>query len=298
MKRKIALFTAMIMLISSLVSACAPKVKLDQEPPKSLKVLAIGGSFSMDAMEFLYGIATDGGVEEVVLGNLFLGGGSLEQHVENARGDLPNYTYYKNSTGDWESTENYTIADAIADEDWDYISLQQTSALSGLKEPYEKDLANLIACVREVNTEAELIWHMTWSYAADCEEEAFADYNNDQMTMYEMIVERIDDCISKEEELKMVIPCGTAIQNARTSYLGDTLNRDGFHLTRQVGRYIAGMAWFAALTKAPVGNITYNPFPGLITDEVIAVAKEAATNAVQNPYEVTESVYTEGEDKK
>ncbi len=28
----------------------------------------------------------------------------------------------------------------------------------------------------------------------------------------------------------MIIPTGTAIQNARTSFVGDHMNRDGYHL--------------------------------------------------------------------
>ena len=50
---------------------------------RSLKILAIGNSFSVDAMEHLYGIAKDGGVENVLLGNLYIGGCSLATHAKN-----------------------------------------------------------------------------------------------------------------------------------------------------------------------------------------------------------------------
>ena len=44
------------------------------EVPKTLRVLAIGNSFSVDAMEYLYQIAKDAGVEQVILGNLRVSG--------------------------------------------------------------------------------------------------------------------------------------------------------------------------------------------------------------------------------
>ena len=37
---------------------------------KSLKILAVGNSFSVDGMEYLYQIAKNAGVEEIILGNL------------------------------------------------------------------------------------------------------------------------------------------------------------------------------------------------------------------------------------
>jgi hypothetical protein len=75
------------------------------------------------------------------------------------------------------------------------------------------------------------------------------------------------------------------VQNARTSILGDTLNRDGTHLTYDVGRYIAAMSMFCSLTGYTVDDITYVP-DGL--DEArISIAKDSVRNALANKYEVT-----------
>ena len=41
------------------------------EVPKSLKILAIGNSFSVDSMEYLWRLLRDCGVEKVILGNLY-----------------------------------------------------------------------------------------------------------------------------------------------------------------------------------------------------------------------------------
>ena len=45
-----------------------------------LRILAIGNSFSTDSMQYLYQIAKNAGVEEIVLGNLYYGGCSLDEH--------------------------------------------------------------------------------------------------------------------------------------------------------------------------------------------------------------------------
>ena len=69
-----------------------------KEFPKSLKILAIGNSFSTDSMQYLYEIMKAGGVEEIVLGNLYYAGCSLDQHYQFGRTDSTSYTYYKKHT--------------------------------------------------------------------------------------------------------------------------------------------------------------------------------------------------------
>ena len=100
------------------------------------------------------------------------------------------------------------------------------------------------------------------------------------------------------EEIKILVPSGTAIQNARTSYLGDTLNRDGTHLDYGVGRYIAALTFMAALTGADISEIEWAPTNiGEDVRDVDAAARvvaiESVINALKNPYEVTQSQYTQ-----
>lgn len=262
--------------------------------PKSLKILAIGNSFSTDSMQYLYQIAKSAGVEEIVLGNLYYAGCSLDQHLSFAIADTASYTYYKNTAGNWGSTSKYKIKDAILDEDWDYISLQQSSKTSGLESSYGKTLTTLVDYVRKHNTKATLIWNMTWAYQQDSTHASFPNYDKDQTKMYNMIVNCVKKCIEPEKRFSLVIPCGTSIQNARTSFMGDTLTRDGYHLNYNIGRYIAGLTWFAAITGASVDKVTYNPSTAEISEDMMKVAKEAVANAMAKPYEVTESKIKEG----
>ena len=134
---------------------------------------------------------------------------------------------------------------------------------------------------------------MTWAYQQDSTHSSFPNYNNDQMTMYNMIISTVKECIDPNK-FDIIIPCATSIQNARTSFMGDTLTRDGYHLDLTIGRYIAGLTWFASITNSSIDNIVYNPSVGTINADMMEAAKEAVVNAIKTPYAVTNSTYTTG----
>jgi hypothetical protein len=70
--------------------------------------------------------------------------------------------------------------------------------------------------------------------------------------------------------------------------LGDTLTRDGFHLSIPLGRYIAALTWGRVLTGESVENIAYAPVE--VDEKLKAIAIESVENAVKNPFEITPSV--------
>lgn len=68
---------------------------------------------------------------------------------------------------------------------------------------------------------------MTWAYAENSTHSDFPRYDRDQMTMYNRIVAATNAKIDTNDRIFGVIPAGTAVQNARTSYIGDNLTADG-----------------------------------------------------------------------
>lgn len=250
----------------------------------SVKILAIGNSFSDDCMEHVYGILKDLGVREIRLGNLYIGGCPLRLHLQNAKEDAPAYEYRTNHDGEWKTTPGYKMSDAIASEEWDFIFTQQFSGESGLAETYGP-LEELLAYVKGLaRGTPKFGWQMTWAYANGCEHDWFARYGNDQATMYEAIVCAVRERIARCEDIAAVIPSGTAIQNARTA-LGDTLDRDGFHLSLNVGRYVAGLCVVGALTGLSLEGISFAPEGVDVEKRKIALA--AATAAIQTPYKIS-----------
>ena len=218
----------------------------------------------------------------------------METHVKNLEGNLPAYRYTKNNTGSWKSETEKTMLYGIVDEDWDVITLQQQSANSGIASSFEPNLTKLIDYVQQnkTNPSCEIYWHMTWAY-----QEGYAGlsaFGNDQMTMYERISQNVQEIVLPKEDIESIIPVGTAVQNARTSHLGDTLNRDGIHLTLDLGRYLAGLVWVKKLTNRSIDNIDYVPanYAASFGGDVLPLLKEAANNAVREPFAVTNSSFT------
>lgn len=263
------------------------KEKQDWDADGVLKILCIGNSFSVDSMEYVYQVAKAAGVKEVVLGNLYIGGCSLATHLSNAKGDKGAYTYYTNTSGTWKSTGGYKISTAVKSDDWDFITIQQVSGNSGVADTYN-DLAAILDIVEPLNPSARLAWHMTWAYHTNSSHADYSKYDKNQMTMYNAIINAVQTKVLTENRIEIVIPAGTAIQNARTSYYGDNFTRDGYHLN-DFGRYIGSLTFVKALTGLSIDSITYKL--DSMTNYNLKLAIDAVNKAVATPYAVTKSAY-------
>lgn len=249
-----------------------------------LKILAIGNSFSVDALKYAYQIAKSLGHESVTIGNLYIGGCSLNQHLHNTKNDLPAYDYFLNTTGKFKRLRNYKISTAIASDNWDIITLQQCSNYSGIESTY-CDVAPLIEQIHPLLKSAKLAWHATWSYQKNSSHPAFYYYNKNQGKMYEAITTCVKNKILSNKEFTTLIPNCTAIQNARNTSLGDTLTRDGYHLSLDVGRYVAGLCFIGSITGMNISNIQYTPKG--VNKKVKQICIESAKCAIANPLSVT-----------
>lgn len=259
---------------------------------KQVKLLTIGNSFSDDAVEhYLAGLVEAAG-DTIIIGNMYIGGCSLQKHYNNSRNNSANYSYRKIVNGKKRVTPRFRLSDALVDEEWDYISLQQVSSLSGRYESFFPDIDHLIAYARELalNKEVEFILHATWAYAQDSSHKGFANYDNDQQVMYRAIADATRR-VAEKSGIGIIIPAGTAIQNGRTTSLGDSFCRDGYHLELTYGRYTASCTWYEKLFEKPVVGNDY--IPATINPFQARVAQLAAHHAVANPYEVTPIVLQE-----
>jgi hypothetical protein len=251
-----------------------------------VKILAIGNSFSQDAAEsYVDDLAKADGVQ-LIIANMYIGGCSLERHWLNAEKDSAAYSYRKIVNGDTTVVAKQKLKTAILDENWDYITFQQASPFSGLKDSYFPYLPNLLTYTKNLatNPKVQFAFHQTWAYASDSKHKGFANYNNDQMQMYQAIVSSVKEA-AKKTGIKLVIPAGTAIQNGRTSFVGDKFTRDGYHLSLGLGRFTAACTWYEFFLKRPVMK---NPYvPTGVSPKEAQIAKEAAHLAVKKPFKVT-----------
>lgn len=254
---------------------------------RTIKILAIGNSFSEDAIEqYLHELADADGIETII-GNLFIGGCSLERHMQCVNGNLPDYRYRKIGVdGVTKETPKCDIARAIADEEWDYVSVQQASHFSGDYTTYQPYLSQLVAYVKaHTKKDVKIVFHQTWAYAQNSDHGGFKRYGNSQKQMYDAINGALKQVI-KDIHPDVIVPSGTAIQNARTSSIGDNMNRDGYHLNLLYGRYTAACTWFQAIFKRSVVGNSYAPEG--VTAEQKTIAQKAASAAVKHKFKVTQ----------
>ena len=203
---------------------------------KKISVLMIGNSFSVDAARYTHELSLGSDVE-IELGVLYVGGCSLEQHIGFIKDGSSPYEWFVNG----ESTSRYiALKDALLMKKWDYITLQQVSVFSGLKDTFYPYIKELIEYVRRYQKESAFVLHKTWPYQTGFENTNFAHYNYDRKTMYKCICETYD-YVSKDLGIDIIIRSGDAIEAAIEKY-GENFHKDGFHLN-DVGRYIAALTF-------------------------------------------------------
>lgn len=269
-------------------------IEVEVVPSDSFNILMIGNSFTDDTVQWVNEICADLGIN-VKIANLFIGSSTLQQHCDNLTNDNAYYDFrtYNEQTKRWQAQAQTTIKTAMNSYDWDFVSLQQSSGTSGLANSYDC-LPTIIDEVKKLKEDVRFVWNFTWAYQQDTtREEFFTNYNSDQKTMYSAIVNCLKEKVVVNEVIELIVPNGTAIQNARTSFIGDNLTRDGYHLSFDLGRYIAGLSLVATMTAQDISKVAYAPEG--VTPAQQKVAIESVINALASPYSVTESQYkTEG----
>lgn len=271
------------------------KVKIVEPEIPTIKILAIGNSFSNDSLNMVYDIAKSAGID-VVAANLNFNGCSLQTHWINASSNRPYYTYQKWTSAGMIEKPKQTMKTALQDEDWDYIILQQYSGYSGIYSTFKPYLSYLASYVKELTPNANLALNMTWAYASDSSHADFINYKKNQDIMYKSIVKSYQQA-AEDSKIDLIIPCGTSIQNARTNpylkVIGDELTRDGFHLDENMGRYIAGLTVFETLivNEEKINIDLYDDVTFIPVEEqdkkLAEYAKKSVMDAVKNPFKST-----------
>ncbi len=270
----------------------------------ALKILFIGNSFSVDTAEYIYPIAKNLGVEKIKIGNLYIGGCSIDTHLNNVKNNSPAYKYYVNETGSWYSYDSFTVKEALESENWDFISYQQASGVSGIASSYV-GLSELVSLTEPLCPRAKLVFNMTWAYDTKSSSGAFVNYDSNQKTMYSAIAQTVKEVIHNNESFYAISYTGTAIQNARASVIGDNVTRDGLHLSN-FGRYVAAVTFLHTAVKLDVDGLSYvpNDYPsnvynkeasGTVTlseigitvskTDAIEIAKNAVKDAAKEPFD-------------
>lgn len=252
---------------------------IDVEQKKEYSILAVGNSFTEDSFYYLHDLAKADGIQLHVV-NLYIGGCSLKQHLENLENQSQNYLYEVNG----ESTNTYVSANQVLTErKWDFILTQQASHDSGIRETYYPYLEKVLAFFKDACPTAECLIQETWAYEIDSDHSEFGRYHHSQKEMYE----RLRECYREAADKLQVrlIPSGDVIQavRGRSPFCYErgelSLCRDGFHMDMIYGRYLLAAVIYSFLfEKSPALN-SFCPLGAV--EENICVIKECVTDVLQ-----------------
>lgn len=256
---------------------------------KTPKILAIGNSYSQNATSQLHQIAEADGVQLDVT-NMYIGGCTLATHWNNISGDIGAYEICRN--GEWLTNAYGTeakISELLAEEEWDYITVQQASQNTVDYNTFEPYLANIAEYLMENEPSAEIIFHQTWEYGTEHGKTVFDDEN---FRGEEMCAKSLENARKASAVIntvtgspKRIIPSGMAVRGVLESNPDYVIWSDGTHLST-AGCYMAGLVWYKTLLGGDILNNKY-VFSGISASET-AMFKNCANNAVNNYSVVTD----------
>lgn len=251
----------------------------DERTYKTIKVLAIGNSFSEDATTYLRNMALADGVD-LRVGNHWIGGCALERHYRNITNGKAHYTMVYYTPEVVYTADPTTLDDGLLASDWDFVTIQQVSNFSGRYETFEPYATELVSHIKKHLPKAEILLHMTWAYP-ESEEGMLAlkdrGYTS-QLEMYENIKKAYAQ-FAKDQGNARVLPTGEAIQRARATKMGDDFSRDNIHCNKK-GRLVAGWVWYQTFTGISPFESKFDAKTVCdLTDEEIELMKKAAYDA-------------------
>ena len=301
----------LVVLMAGLRPGQSPAAPADKPP---LRVLSIGNSFSASLCRYLPAMAAASG-EKLEFCNLFIGGCALNRHAGNAAkaGADPAFapydvTWFRADDPAHPAKFRSNIPQMLATQKWDVVTLQQASHESWKPESFHPWADSLVATVRSLAPDAEIVWHETWSYnAADARIGGkFPAWPFDQAGMYAR-VETNALALAREFGLR-VVPVGLAVQKRRAALAarggvfdpvalspGDPIDlkgepvgalgwKDGkisgdtIHLNRS-GEYLQAATWLGFLFGRDVRKLSFAPADAG-DDETRAALRAAAQDAL------------------
>ena len=221
----------------------------------TLRVLCIGNSFSLDGSTLLPQLLVDAGVStrKFQIYAAVYAGASLE-YWDNMRATDAPLPYVYNMGGSLFRLENrqWTLRTLLQNRPWDVVVIQQASSQSNKHNSYQPYISRLNEYIHQecLNKLVRVAWQLTWSYPQTATSGPIDEEGWREIAM-------IANQKCHDVGISTIIPSGTAIQNARTTTLGqdsNALTRDGLHLTLGVGRYIAAMSWYESICRPIFGK--------------------------------------------
>ena len=291
----------------------------NDKPKKSIKILAIGNSYSCNTTEFVSRIA--GSLDlDVTAACLYYQGCMLDRHINHYETyeKLGHSAYYADSNKNKyeafyvngvSSMDNRSIQEAVAYTDWDYITLQQTpnscDKIEKYWTPQNPDLTQLYEYVqaelkKNGNKKCEILMNQGWSFShLESTNNHYiyypVDYDNtrDFFKAIESTVERAAEIVMEQEGLKApldIVESGKAVQLAKDEFGfsdtygdADSIYADYISHMSILGKYLTGCVWletFAAKSGVEVDVRKATFCPDGMTKEMATALASCAHESV------------------
>jgi hypothetical protein len=244
------------------------------------KVLAITNSFGVDANRYLYGIARSAG-ESIKIVTLYIGGCSLYRHYRCMLSEDKAYELHVDGIN---TGFKVSLKEALLSDEWNIVTYQQVSSLSGDYESYQPFLSLLDAYVKKFAPKAKRYIHAIWAWCDANVAKGNVPYalSTEMFAAHDAVYHKVAAEISAEG----YIPSCAAMEKLYDR-VGDAAYRDGKHANFGYARYMLGLVWFMTLYgRRDIEGVCYGDFDVSVTDEEKRIAEECAVAAViENTYE-------------
>lgn len=274
---------------------------------RPLRLFIIGNSFSQNAATYLPQMAKEKG-KELVIGRAELGGCSLERHWKLAEAAEANPN---DSVG--KAYKGKSLRMLLSEGEWDVVTLQQYSLLSGDVDTYRPFAKRLYDLIRSIQPKAKIVLHQTWAYRADGklfgkikgerrakdEAEMYASSRQAYHTIGDELnipVIPVGDAFwkvnthpkwsfkkdadfSKEKDIYPALPNEKNSLHRGYSWNKDKVLAFDAHHASAAGCYLGSLVWFSFLFGENTRTMKFKPVE--VSDDFAAALKEAATSVTR-----------------
>ena len=259
--------------------------------PKTIKVLGIGNSFTINALTFIEAIDAADPDIDIIAGRATIGGCSMEKHVrlfkEHEQDATKGLHYNLNVKDEAGNTKRKKVSlkAMLQSDTWDVVTIQQLSRLSTIPASYQPYAKELYDYIKQHAPQAKIVLHQTWAYRVDGDfDKVWPDRKGyDQAAMYRDSSLAYD--LAAQQLNVELIPVGAAFQLARErrpfvpvafdekalqkpqlptqehslcvgyAWRKNALRNDSHHANVH-GCLLAGLVWYNYLTAKKSGDLT------------------------------------------
>ena len=283
------------------------------ENKNSLHILIFGDSFSRDAFSYVPGV-----IESLVPGFyvdleiLYLGGKGLSYHLNYLKNEQNIFTHdiYVSDDGYWHSSAYFNGENILVSKEWDLIIFQEGSNTARNSELTESHIRGLSDYIDQRLPDVRYAFML--SPAKPQGSPALGEYTSDEV--WNMYV-NTSHLLLANNDVDYIIPCGTAIQNARQTSLDQYgkfghLSYDGNHLQEGLPCLIEAYTVTQFLFNFTKMDISIEDSPLIITQEWVnkknipgkhgvviegtieeyELCKKSALLAVENPFVISSPI--------